>query len=113
MSNSLPPIRQLILFAMLVPGAVMAANLAFIKLAPPNFYFLFLVFSIAILSWCSGKYLSQAGLGWIVFAWSLILLDLLTIAARGPARYEIGFVLAFAQVSLLVFWVALGPVGWQ
>ena len=74
-----------------------------------------MAFSTGILSWCTGRYLSPEWLRWIVFAWVLVLLDCLTIAAclGGPVDRHVGYVLVAAQISLTVLWAALADVNWQ
>jgi len=74
-----------------------------------------MAFTTAVLSWCVGRYLRPAWLRWLVFAWTLALLDFLTIAAclGGQVRSELGYVLVSAQISLLALWAILGPGTWQ
>jgi hypothetical protein len=74
-----------------------------------------MAFSTAVLSWCSGRYLPSALLRWIVFAWCLVLLDLLTLAATQDNRIpdHFGYLLVSSQISLLVIWAVLGSVSWQ
>jgi hypothetical protein len=71
--------------------------------------------STAVLSWCTGRYLSLAWLRWLVFGWCLALLDLLTIAAclSGPISSDFAFVLISAQISVIVVWTILANVDWQ
>jgi hypothetical protein len=79
------------------------------------FYYPTVAASIALLGWCSGQFLTKAGIDWIVFVWSLALLDILTlIAGRDSSiRYEFAYVLMSAEVSLLSLWAILGPGDWQ
>jgi hypothetical protein len=74
-----------------------------------------MAFSTAVLSWCSGRYLPNAWLRWIVFAWCLVLLDLLTLAATQDGRIpdHFGYLLLSSQISLLVIWAVLGAASWQ
>src|SRR2546423_14954458 len=83
---SLPSLGRLFVFAVLVPAVVAASNqllLAAIgtrhELAP--WLYPWIAASTAALSWCTGRYLSPAWLRWIIFAWCLALLDLLTFIA--------------------------------
>lgn len=71
--------------------------------------------STALLSWCVGRYLQPSWLRWVVFTWCLILLDILTFAAclSGPLPFHLAYVLVSAQISLLILWAILSPVGWQ
>lgn len=72
------------------------------------------VVSIAGLCFCSGAYLRPPWLSWIVFGWSLILLDLLAIASglTGQSR-DFAYALISAEAGLLILWAIMGPVGWQ
>jgi hypothetical protein len=71
--------------------------------------------STALLSWCAGRYLQPAWLSWTVFAWSLVLLDLVTIAAglTGPINSRLAYTLVSTQISLLIVWAVLGQISWQ
>jgi hypothetical protein len=115
-TNKLPyPPRQLLFFAVLLPAAVAITNQLMLD-AASSFYrlrpwmFAWMVLSTAVLSWCVGRYLQPAWLRWVIFAWSLALLDLLTIA--GSER-NYTYVLISAQLNLLVLWTILAEVGWQ
>lgn len=117
---SLPSPGRLLLFAVIVPSAVATSNqllLAAIgtrqELAP--WLYPWIVVSTAALSWCTGRYLSPAWLRWSIFAWCLILLDLLTFIACLTRRvdFQFGYVLVSAQISLLILWAIAGPGPWQ
>jgi hypothetical protein len=74
-----------------------------------------MAFTAAIISWTAGRYLYPAWLRWLLFAWCLVLLDALTIAADqgGRVRDQASYLLVGAQVNLLTFWAIMGPLGWQ
>jgi hypothetical protein len=115
LSNLASPIRLLI-FAVLVPAFVAGTN-QWIYNAIPSANWLepwrypWMIFTTALLSWCTGRYLPSALLRWIVFGWSLALLDFLTLAGRIPDQY--GHLLVSSQISLLVIWAVLATVSWQ
>jgi hypothetical protein len=118
MSDSLPSVPRLIAFAVIVPAAVMAVNMGIVVHSPfhlRTFYYPTAAASIAILGWCSGTFLRKAWIGWIVFAWSLTLLNLLTfVAGRDSSiRYEFAYVLLSAEASVLCLWAILGTGYWQ
>jgi hypothetical protein len=118
MSESLPSLSRLFTFAAIVPAAVMALNTSLVVDAPIHLrvlYYPTAAASIALLGWCSGTFLNKAGIAWIVFAWSLALLDLLTLVASRDSsiRYEFAYVLLSAEVSLLSLWAILGTGDWQ
>ncbi len=118
--KSLPPLGRLFAFAVFLPAMVAGSNqLLFdlIRSYPGLRVWLYpwMTISTAVLSWCVGRYLQPAWLCWIVFGWSLALLDLLTVAACIDHRIDehFGFVLVSVQISLVVLWAILGPIGWQ
>ncbi len=111
---------RLLVCAIVIPAAVAGTNQAVFELATKNpglrdWLYPWMAFTTAVLSWCVGRYLSPAWLRWMVFAWSLALLDLLTIAVclSGPLRNDFAFLLISAQVSLLALWTILSRVDWQ
>src|SRR5688500_947505 len=116
-----PPSRgRLITFAVLLPAAVAGSNQLLFELAPSfhgprAWLYPWMALSTAVLSWCTGRYLSPAWLRWVVFAWCLILLDMLTIAACLTRRTEMrfGHMMVAAQISLIVLWVFLVSGTWQ
>ena len=117
---SLPPPQQLLVWAVLLPAAVAGTNQLLFNLIPIHdglrlLLYPWMAFTTAVLSWCAGRYLSPAWLRWIVFAWCLVLLDLLTIAAcmSGPLSDDFAFILVSAQISLVVLWSILADVHWQ
>jgi hypothetical protein len=118
MNDSLPAMRVLLHFAVILPAIVVGGNLAFLKWASSewkSWYFPIASISVAILGWCSGTYLRKAWIGWLVFAWSLALLDFLTLLATADfeVRDEFAYVLISAEISLLILWAVLGPGQWQ
>jgi hypothetical protein len=119
MNESLPPASHLIFFAVGVPAAVVALNMPMLWAVSgtslATWVYPSLVLSVAVLSGCSGTYLRNSWLGWLIFAWSLTLLDLLTFVASSNVKRgsEIGYVLVSAEISLLVLWGILGPGYWQ
>ena len=118
--QSLPPYRRLFVFAVLLPAAVAASNHLLFSFTK-SYYQLrdalypWMALSTAILGWCIGRYLSPVWLQWTVFAWCLVLLDMLTIIASFDhgMDQEFGYVLVSSQVGLLVLWATLGPEPWQ
>src|ERR1700733_9989974 len=94
---------RLLLFAVLVPAVVAASNQLLLEaigtrrvLAP--WLYPWIVTSTAALSWCTGRYLGSTWLRWIIFAWCLALLDLLTFIACLTHRvdYQFGYALVSA-----------------
>lgn len=116
---SLPSPGRLFVFAVLLPAAVAGSNQVLIKSAPTQvlqfWFYPWLVLSTAVLSWCAGRYLRHAWLGWLVFAWSCVLLDILTIAVclGGAINDHFAFTLVSAQISLVVLWAILDTSSWQ
>src|SRR4029079_10155620 len=117
---SLPSLGRLFVFAVLVPVVVAASNQLLLRaigtrleLAP--WLYPWIVTSTAALSWCTGRYLGPAWLCWIIFAWCLALLDLLTFIACITHRveYQFGYALVSAQIGLLILWAIAGPGPWQ
>src|SRR5688500_10923131 len=101
---SLSSPRRLLVFAGLIPAAVAASNQLFFQLALfqdalRGWLYPWIAFTTAVLSWCTGRYLQPAWLGWLVFGWCLALLDLLTIGAcvGGPVPADFAFVLVSSQ----------------
>jgi hypothetical protein len=117
--NLLPSRRHLIAFAVLLQAAVAALNQALIATLPPDMLRLWLypamAASIALLSWCTGRYLKSEWISWIVFAWSLALLNLVTIAVclSGPIDDSFSYLMVTSQMSLIVLWAILGAAKWQ
>jgi hypothetical protein len=119
-ATSLSSPWRLLIFAVLVPAFVAGTN-QWIYNAVPSVRWLepwlypWMIFTTAVLSWCSGRYLPRALLRWVVFGWSLVLLDLLTLAATQDGRIpdQFGYLLVSSQISLLVLWAVLGPISWQ
>ncbi|MCI0333991.1 MAG: hypothetical protein L0228_12300 [Planctomycetes bacterium] len=114
-TSALPSLRRLFLFAVLLPAAVAASSQLLLETASGALLYPWLTFTTAILSWCVGRYLQPAWLQWIVLAWCLALLDLLTIAAclGGGVQNHFAYVLISAQISLIALWAILAPVRWQ
>jgi hypothetical protein len=109
-------LTHLLIFAVFVPACVAGTNQWLYNAIPSALWlepwrYPWMIFTTAILSWCTGRYLPSALLRWIVFAWSLALLDLLTLAGRIPDQY--GHLLVSSQISLLVIWAVLASVSWQ
>lgn len=116
----LPSRRRLLLFAVLLPAAVAITNqLLFSGIAnfhwPRMLLYPWMAFTTAVLSWCVGRYLQPMWLRLLVFAWCLVLLDLLTIAAclGGPVEHGVAYILIAAQAGMLVVWSVLANVNWQ
>jgi len=116
----LPSLGRLGVFAVLIPAIVAITNQLLLaavgtrrELAP--WLYPWVTASTAALSWCTGRYLHPAWLRWIIFAWCLALLDLLTFTACLSRRvdYQLGYVLVSAQISLLILWAIAGPGPWQ
>jgi hypothetical protein len=118
--QSLPSLGRLFVFAVAVPAAVAISNQVLFEFARSLvglriWLYPWMALSTAVLSWCSGRYLSPAWLRWAVFAWCLVLLDCLTMAAclRGPLAFHFAYVLIQSQISLLSLWAILSTMGWQ
>jgi hypothetical protein len=118
--QSFPSHGRLLLLVVLLPAFVAGSNQLLFELTPSfhglNFaIYPWMAISIAVLSWSAGRYLSPAWLRWVVFAWCLILLDLLTIAACLTYRVEMhfGHMMVAAQISLIVLWAVLASGNWQ
>ena len=116
----LPSRGQLFFFAVLLPALVAGSNQLLFEIVPtfPGLriaLYPWMAFSIAVLSWSAGGYLSPAWLRWGVFAWCLILLDMLTISACLTHRTEMhfGHMMVAAQISLIVLWTVLARGNWQ
>jgi hypothetical protein len=115
----LPSRGRLLLFAVLLPATVATSNQALLQVAQQGhlqfWLYPWLALSAAALSWCSGKYVRPPWLAWLVFAWCVTLLDLITVAAclAGPVSRSTAFVLVAAQASVLAVWAMLANVNWQ
>jgi hypothetical protein len=118
-ATTLPSARLLFLFAILLPAAVAATNQLLIKSLSHEWLRMVIypamALSTAVLSWCTGRCLWPSWLTWIVFGWSLALLDLLTIAVvlGGPFDTHFAYLMVTAQIGLIVLWAILGPPPWQ
>ena len=116
---ALPSPRRLLIFAVLLPGIVAATNQILIETLPGHWLrtclYPAMAVSTAVISWCAGRYLQPAWLSWIVFAWSLALLDLLSIAVclSGPIGDHFGYMMVTSQMCLVVVWTILGASSWQ
>lgn len=110
---------RFLLCAVLLPAAVAASNYALLIYAASKvqrvWLYPWMAFSVALLSWVVGRYLSPALLRCLVFGWSLALLDLLTITAclGGVLPTHFAYALVSAQVGALTLWGTLAPIGWQ
>ncbi|HEX2475902.1 MAG TPA: hypothetical protein VHK01_14220 [Lacipirellulaceae bacterium] len=111
---------RLLIFAVLLPAVVAGTNQWIYDAIPTHdslqtWLHPWMAFTTAVLSWCSGRHLLNAWIRWIVFAWCLVLLDLLTLAATQDNRIpdHFGYLLVSSQISLLVIWAVLGAVSWQ
>jgi hypothetical protein len=116
----LPSPGRLLICAMLIPVVVAVTNqlLLDVLYTYPKLSVLlypWLALGTAVLSWSTGRYLYPAWLRWTIFAWSLVLLDLLTFIACITHRvdFQFGYILVSAQISLLTLWAVLGPGSWQ
>jgi hypothetical protein len=116
------PRSRLLVFAVLLPAVVAGTNQLALEAAStfswslrPWLLYLWMVFTTAVLSWCTGRYLQPAWLRWVVFGWCLSLLDFLTIAAclGGPLERHFGYVLVSTQIGLIVLWGVLATASWQ
>jgi hypothetical protein len=112
------PLR-LLLFAVLLPTIVAGTNQLLLRQFPSDWlqawFYPILALSTAVLSWCAGRYLQPAWFRWLLFAWCIALLDLLTIIAcmTGKLPDQFGYVLVSAEMSLLILWAVLGSGSWQ
>jgi hypothetical protein len=68
-----------------------------------------------VLGWCAGRYLFPGWLAFLIYAWSLALLDLLTIIAcmAGPLHREFAYAVLATQCCALAIWSTLADTGWQ
>jgi hypothetical protein len=110
--------RRLLFFAVVLPGIVAVVNEAAIQDLPHSPWriavYPLMAASIAILSVCTGRFLRPGWLAWIVFGWSLVLLNALVVAVSLAAPYRhFGYLMVTAQISLVVVWAILGPSNWQ
>lgn len=79
-----------------------------------------LVGQVALLSYASVRLVPQPALQWLVYVWSLVLLDLVVFSAMmvsARSWWEIGFSdIAFAlfagQLSAVLVWLVLGDASW-
>jgi hypothetical protein len=118
---ALPSPGRLVLFALILPAVYAASTQLLYSLAVYSqsvrpWLYPWMIFATAVLSWGLGRYVEQAWIRWALFAWCLLLLDLLTISAclaNGPLPYHFAYVLVSAQISLLVIWTTLSTVPWQ
>jgi hypothetical protein len=121
MATTKPSSRaQIVAFAILMPATVAATNHLLLEAHRTNprlspWLYPWLVCSTAALSWSAGRYLRPPLIGWIVFGWTLVLLDLITIAAclSGAVAQQQGYVLVSSEITLLVVWAILAAVPWQ
>lgn len=118
-SPNLPSRGRLVFLAVLLPTFVAATNQAAFKLAahPGMQLWLYpwMVLTTAALSYCVGRYLNPTWFRWLLFAWCLVLIDMLTMA-NSWGSYEghvFSYVLLSAQINLLMFWAVVGPSKWQ
>lgn len=119
-SRTLPSPGRLLVCAMLIPVVVAVTNQLLLNEISGNYklgvlLYPWLAVSTAVLSWSAGRYLYPAWLRWTIFAWGLVLLDLLTFIACISHRveFQFGYILVSAQISLLTLWAILGPGNWQ
>jgi hypothetical protein len=118
-NRNLPPPRRLLIYAILLPALVALANQLLIATLPGEdlrrWLYPTMAVSTALLSWCAGRYLYPAWLSWLVFAWSLALLDLISIAVCvvGPIEDHFGYLMVTSQACLVVLWAFLGADKWQ
>lgn len=116
----LPQPGTLLKFAVLLPAVVAGTNQLLFELVASypllrTWLYPWMAASTAVLSWCAGRYLFPIWLRCTVFAWCLVLLDTLTIAAcfgRGVDNH-FGYALVASQVSLIVLWAILADASWQ
>lgn len=119
-SQALPTPVKLAVGAIAIPFFVAATNQLLVEeiAAQHNLSFVlypWLALSTAVLSLSTGRLLSPAWLRWTVFAWGLVLLDLIVFIACVTNRVDrqFGYILVSAQISLLTLWGVLGPGRWQ
>lgn len=118
--QELPPPHKLVVGAIAVPFLIAATNQLLLEEIASHhklnlLLYPWLALSTAWLSLSTGRLLSPAWLRWVVFAWGLVLLDLIVFIACLTSRVErqFGYILVSAQISLLTLWGVLGPGKWQ
>jgi hypothetical protein len=118
-SRNLPAAGHLLTCAVLLPAVVAAANQLLIAALPDDqlrrWLYPAMAASTAVLSWCAGRYLYPGWLSWVVFTWSLALLDLISVAVclGGPIDEHFGYLMVATQLCLVVLWAILSQSKWQ
>src|SRR5262245_34204818 len=113
-----PSLTRLFAVGALLPALVALTSEAIVELAPRNYLrsglYPWLIFCVAALSWCAGRYLVPRWLAWILFAWESALLDILTITVcfRGGFFEDLPFTLMSAQISLVLLWAVVETSAW-
>jgi len=74
-----------------------------------------LVGEVALLGLITGRLIDSTTLRWIVYIWTIALVDLLVFVAansRSATPDPVGYALFSAQIGMLVIWSLLGGVHW-
>jgi len=118
--RSLPSPGKLITGVIAVPFFVAATNQLLLEAIVSHrdlgvLMYPWLALTTAALSFSTGRLLHPPWLRWSVFAWGLVLLDLIVFIACITRRVDpqFGYILVSAQISLLTLWGVLGPGRWQ
>ena len=119
--NSALMTRLQILFCSLgIPLLICAINTVLIKAGfwtiGPAFLplcFTLFVLEVAVIAWCSGRYIDHPVLTWAVFLWSIAFVDANFMLLRFTHwDFEsVGYSFASAQLGLLIAWAVLGTAG--
>jgi hypothetical protein len=122
--RSIDPLR-LMAIAVALPGVVALVDYALLSdeflrqggLVQVCLQFFWYLLQVGVISYAVGRGVTQPLLRWFVFAWILLLVDLisLTLALRGGALSEpflIPAALIAGQIGLCVVWATLGDGRW-
>jgi hypothetical protein len=112
--------RWLLLSAVILPMAIAAANYAYLRESfvassinsATALQFAWYVIQVGIVGHVVGSGRAHPLLRWVVFAWILLLVNILTFAAamggRGGSCYLLPAALLSGQMGILIVWLVLG-----
>lgn len=110
--------RQLFAVAVVLPSAIVLIDHWAIGLGSSSFQIGFfypcLVAQVMLLGWCVGRFVEPVFLRWIIFAWTIALMNAqaFTLFHYGSTGEVLGIALISSQVGMLVLWSILGPPPW-